>query len=130
MGYLFSRASIFLTAMVGGVGILLGGYDDMVTVFLSLLIIDYITGLMGAIYNRELNSGTGFKGIIKKILIIFTVGVAVKLNMLFPDVPLREIVLSFYIANEGISFCENICKFIPVPESLKAFFEQLREKEN
>ncbi|EPI17105.1 hypothetical protein D354_01632, partial [Enterococcus faecalis] len=42
---------------------------------------------------------------------------------------IREMVIIFYIANEGISFCENVLEFIPLPEKLKDYFIQLRNKD-
>ena len=45
----------------------LGGWDIAVYKLLILIVVDYITGVLRAIYDRELNSGVGRKGIIKKI---------------------------------------------------------------
>ena len=44
-------------------------------------------------------------------------------------VPLREIVIMFYIANEGISFIENVSEFLPLPQKMKDIFIQIREKD-
>ena len=52
--------------------------------------------------------------------------VSVEANKIIPDVPFREMILSFYIANEGISILENICKINAVPQALKQVFLQLR----
>lgn len=40
------------------------------------MVIDYITGLMCAIVDRQLSSAVGFRGIFKKVLIIMLVGIA------------------------------------------------------
>ncbi len=32
----------------------------------------------------------------------------------------------FYVANEGISFLENISVFLPLPDKLKEVFQQIR----
>ncbi|HAT7584516.1 TPA: phage holin family protein, partial [Enterococcus faecium] len=42
------------------------------------------------------------------------------------SIPLREIVIMFYVANEGISFLENISVFLPLPDKLKEVFQQIR----
>lgn len=113
--------------VVAGLCTLFMGKHDIVShVLLMLMIFDYSTGLVGAFINKKLNSRVGFVGIAKKVLILLTVAVAVEINKLIPDVAIREMVIYFYIANEGISILENICKFIDVPEKMKVYFEQLR----
>lgn len=100
----------------------------MSKVLLAFMITDYLTGVMSAIYHRNINSQIGFNGLLKKVAILICVYMAVLVEMLIPDVPFREAVICFYIANEGISLLENLCKLIPVPEKLSQFFEQLRQK--
>ena len=39
------------------------------------------------------------------------------------------IVIMFYIANEGISFVENVSEFLPLPQKMKDIFIQIREKD-
>lgn len=129
MAYLFSKASLIGTGIISFVGIYLGGYDKLLTILITLMIIDYISGVLGAIYNKQLNSQVGFKGIIKKIYMLLAIAVAYQINLLFPDTYILILVKSFFIANEGISFCENAGKFIPLPEQLKQIFVQLRKKE-
>ncbi|MPM89364.1 hypothetical protein SDC9_136473 [bioreactor metagenome] len=96
-----------------------------------LVVSDYLTGVIKGIVTKELSSKTGFIGLLKKILIFIVVAVAVSLEMLLTDsIPLREIVIMFYISNEGISFLENVSTFIPFPEQMKQVFIQIREKED
>ena len=112
--------------VIGLFGGFLGGFDKLTHAVILFMIIDYLSATLIAIYNKQLSSEIGFKGIIKKIFILLTIGVAVEVNKIVPDIPLREMVLSFYIANEGISILENICKINAVPQSLKQVFLQLR----
>lgn len=126
---LFTKISIAGTACVAAVGGLIGGFDKLAHALIFLMVADYILGLIVAIHQKKLNSRTGFKGLLKKIVMLGCVFVAVELNTLMPDIPLRTIVISFYIANEGISVIENISKVAPVPEQMKKFFEQLKDKE-
>lgn len=112
--------------VIGLFGGFLGGFDKLTHAVLLFMVIDYMSATLIALYNKELSSEIGFKGIIKKIFILLTIGVAVEVNKIVPDIPLREMVLSFYIANEGISILENICKINAVPQSLKQVFLQLR----
>ena len=112
--------------VIGLFGGFLGGFDKLTHAVILFMIIDYLSATLIAIYNKQLSSEIGFKGIIKKIFILLTIGVAVEANKIIPDVPLREMILSFYIANEGISILENICKINTVPQELKQVFLQLR----
>lgn len=112
--------------VIGLFGGFLGGFDKLTHAVILFMIIDYLSATLIAIYNKQLSSEIGFKGIIKKIFILLTIGVAVEVNKIVPDIPLREMVLSFYIANEGISILENICKINAVPQELKKVFLQLR----
>ena len=112
--------------VIGLFGGFLGGFDKLTHAVILFMIIDYLSATLIAIYNKQLSSEIGFKGIIKKIFILLTIIVAVEANKIIPDVPLREMILSFYIANEGISILENICKINAVPQELKQVFLQLR----
>ena len=112
--------------VIGLFGGFLGGFDKLTHAVILFMIIDYLSATLIAIYNKQLSSEIGFKGIIKKIFILLTIGVAVEVNKIVPDIPLREMVLSFYITNEGISILENICKINAVPHELKQVFLQLR----
>lgn len=48
----------------------------MLYALIAFVVIDYITGVMCAIINRELSSAVGFKGIFRKVLIFLLVGIA------------------------------------------------------
>ena len=45
-------------------------------------------------------------------------------------VPLREVVIMFYIANEGLSLLENAAIFVPVPDAVKNVLLQLSDKDS
>ena len=122
-------------SIVGGVagGFLcqwLGGWDVILKALVALVILDYVTGVLKAIYTKTLSSAVGFKGLIRKIVIFIVVATAVIVQSVVGDaIPLREIVIIFFVCNEGISLLENASEFIPIPEKLKETLIQLREKE-
>ena len=94
-----------------------------------LVILDYITGFIKGVYTKMLSSEIGFKGLLKKILIFIVVIVAVIIQgVINNSIPIREVVIVFFICNEGISILENAAEFIPIPEKLKNLLLQLREK--
>ena len=93
--------------------------------------IDYITGVMCAIADKNLSSEVGFKGICRKVLIFLLVGIA---NILDAQViqtgsVLRTAIIFFYISNEGVSLLENAAHIgLPVPEKIKVVLKQLHDK--
>lgn len=109
----------------------LGGFDTALNVFVTLIILDYITGLLSAGYNGRLNSKEGFKGIIKKIMYfaILTLAVSIDRVMNLEGI-FRTAAIMFFIGNEGLSILENYASCgLPFPQSLKKKLEQLRDEE-
>ena len=121
-----------LLSIFGGIVVrLLGGLDQLLDVFLFLIIVDFITGWIKAIATKELSSRIGMLGIAKKVTMLYVVAVAVRVEKVVGNnLPIREMVLIFYIANEGLSFFENIATFIPMPKKLKELFIQLKNKDD
>lgn len=119
-------------ACSGGIcGYLFGGWDKTFQVLLVFIIVDYISGIIAAMYNKKLNSRVGFKGIAKKVLIFMMVAVAVQLDRLMgiDNQVVRMATCFFYIANEGLSILENGGKLgVKYPKVLESTLEQLREK--
>lgn len=115
------------TGIIGGFfASILGGWDLLLKVFIAAMIADYATGVSAALFNQKLSSEVGFKGIVKKVMMVIVVSFASSLQSLMP-LPLREIVLMFFIANEGISLLENCSNVgLPLPEQLKDALIQLR----
>lgn len=130
MENLFNWFSIVFGLFGGVLTYWLGGWDVLLSTIVFLAVVDYITGLIKAIYLWELSSEVGFKGLLKKIVMFIVIAVAYMLqNLLNGTIPLREVVIMFYIANEGISLLENAAIFIPIPDKLRAVLLQLRDKE-
>lgn len=129
MEKLFNWLSIVGGAIGGFIVSLLGGLDKLIIALLILMILDYITGLIKAIYNKQLSSGIGFKGLLKKVLILVVVAVAVIAEQHLGVPAVREIVIMFFAVNEAISILENAAQMgLPIPEKLKEVLLQLRDK--
>lgn len=108
-----------------------GGFDVIFVALLWCILIDYITGICAAIYLKKLNSEIGFKGILKKVVILCIIALSHELSVVVGVPEIRDLVVGFYIANEGISILENAGKMnIPVAKALSKFLEQLKEKAN
>lgn len=128
MEKMFNIFSILLGICGGVMGYLFGGSDILVVTLLCMTVLDYVTGVLNAYMQKKLSSNVGFKGIVKKVMIYIVVVCSVLLNRLLGgELPLREIVITFFIANEGLSLLENVSPYMPVPESLKKALLQLRE---
>ena len=119
--------TVALTAVGTFLATAFGGVDQWLFALLGLMALDYITGVVKGIYNKQLSSQIGFKGICKKMMILICVAVCVILQKI-TNIPVREVVICFYIANEGISLIENMAEIIPIPQKVKDILLQLRDK--
>lgn len=121
-------------ALIGGVsGWLLGGFDSIIYALIAFVVIDYITGVMLAIQEKNISSEIGFKGISKKIMIFALVTVAniIDQQVLGSGSSLRTMLIMFYLANEGISILENASKIgLPIPNKLKNTLQEINDNES
>lgn len=109
----------------------LGGWDAAMKVLVVLMVIDYVTGFLGAIKNREVNSEIMFWGGIRKGLILAVVIVAVLLDEMLGNLQpvIRTLAIYFYVAREGISVTENLGLLgVPLPPSITRILTQLQKK--
>ena len=111
---------------------LFGGYDILFKTFLIFIIIDYISGLLQAIYNKETSSKIGAKGIIKKVGYILIIMIATAVDDLNGNtMDIRNIILYMFIANEGLSILENCSKIgISIPNVLKNKIKSMGDDKN
>ena len=125
---IWSKIQIAVTALGGWLGYSLGGMDGMLIALIVFMVLDYITGVMCAIVDKQLSSEVGFKGICRKVLILMLVGVAnlVDLHVVGTGSALRSAVICFYLTNEGLSLLENASHIgLPIPDKLKDTLAQL-----
>ena len=120
------------SASIGAVlGNFIGGNDGLLYALIVFVVVDYITGVLCAVVEKNLASSIGFRGIFQKVMIFLLVGIANVLDtkILGAGAMLRSAVIFFYIANEGISIMENAGRMgLPVPEKMKGVFRQLHDK--
>ena len=127
----WAKLQMAIAAVGGWLGYFVGGVDGLMTALLVLMVMDYVTGIMCAVIDRELSSSVGFRGIFKKVLILMLVGVAhiVDLHVVRTGEALRSAVICFYLSNEGVSVLENAGHLgLPIPEKLKAILAQLHDR--
>ena len=119
---------LMMGAVCGMLHFLFGEFDVLLIALLVLVIVDYITGVIAAIYQKRLNSGVGFRGILKKVAILLVVMVAQIIGQVVSVEWLRSAVIGFYLANEAISVLENAGKLdIGIPQKLIDVLEQLKQ---
>lgn len=130
MEKLFNGFSIGAGVSGGLLAHWMGGWDVLLKTIVFLAAVDYITGIIKGAHLKELSSGAGFKGLMKKMVMFIIIASAYAIQELMGgEVPLREVTIMFYIANEGLSLLENAALFIPVPDKLRDVLLQLRENE-
>ena len=122
---------LVLAAIGGWLGWFLGGCDGLLFALIAFVAVDYITGVMCAIVDKNLSSAVGFKGICRKVLIFLLVGIAHILDaqVIGAGSVLRTAIIFFYLSNEGVSLLENAAHLgLPVPEKLKEVLQQLHDR--
>ncbi|AKU03782.1 TPA: phage holin family protein [Streptococcus agalactiae] len=121
-----------LFSMIGGlIGSLFGELDGILYALLVFIIIDYLTGIFAAVVEKQLSSSIGFRGIFKKIAILFLVslGHLIDTAIIKQGGTIRTMVIFFYLSNEGLSILENTVRIgLPISEKLQAILKQINER--
>ena len=120
-----------IVAAIGTAFSYLCGWDKAVEVLLWLMVLDYVSGIMAAFINIDmaLDSRKGYRGIVKKVMILVLVSLAHLMDMAMGQMIAQTVVVWFFIGNEGLSIVENASKAgLPVPEKLKDTLEQLKKQ--
>ncbi|HEM4248727.1 TPA: phage holin family protein [Streptococcus suis] len=125
-------ANKFLFSAIGGIiGSIFGELDGFLYALLVFMVIDYLTGMMAAILEKNLSSSIGKKGIFKKVMIIFLVAMAhmIDLHLVKQGGAVRTAVIFFYFSNEGLSILENATRLgLPIPNRIRNVLRQLQEE--
>ncbi|WP_062049220.1 holin family protein [Bacillus sp. JCM 19034] len=131
MESLFKWAAAFLAAVIS---FLYGEWTILLSILLTLVVIDYVTGLVAASVSGEIKSRVGLTGIARKIFIFVMVAVAHLVDKVLLEVGFQTEALIFtaaivfYLVNELISITENVGRIgIPIPKQLKQAIEILKE---
>lgn len=129
MDKLFNFTCVVIGIAGGACAQILGGFDGLIYALVILMILDYITGLIKGIYFKRLSSEAGFRGILKKVLIVIMVALANTVQeLLGVKAAIRETVIMFYTANEAVSILENIAEVMPnMPQGLKNMLLKIRD---
>ena len=115
----------------------MGGWDKLTKLLAFVMICDYLTGaLCAAVWHKSpktptggYESNAGFKGLVRKGVIVLIVMIAAELDKLAGTTAMRTATILFFAANDGMSILENLgIMGVPYPPALKNAFEVLRKK--
>ena len=118
---------------------LFGGWSMLLNVLIFVMAADYVTGLLVGLAGKSkktkkggLSSKVGFKGLLKKCLILLILTVAYRIDIVVnANQLLYYAVMLFYISNEAISILENAALLdVPIPDKLINAIEALKEDED
>lgn len=126
---MYDKILTYSSAIAGGlIGFLFGQVSDVFYVLIALVVLDFITGIMSAYVEKEINSKICFEGIIKKVFIFIMVALGHLTDTALNLTIVMNTVMFFYIANEGISIIENAAKCgVPFPKKMTELFAQLKQ---
>jgi toxin secretion/phage lysis holin len=97
-----------VAVLAAAISYFFGGADMWLIALVTVIVIDYGTGLAKAYILGQLSSKVGFRGIVKKLMYFAIVAVAVIAdNITGAGGMLRVAVVGFLIANEALSILEN-----------------------
>lgn len=114
-----------------------GGWDAAMITLVSMMVIDYLTGVLvaGVFHNSPktengaLESKAGWKGLCRKGVTLLIVLVAARLDIILGTGVIRDAVIIGYIANEIISIIENAGLMgVPIPAAIEKAIEVLQSK--
>lgn len=121
-----------ITGVMGVVAeVLFGTWSDALMALVVAMLIDYVSGVIAAYINPalSLNSQRGFRGILKKIMILLLVSLGHVLDTAMHQQIICIAVTYFFLGNEGLSIVENAAKAgVPIPAKLRDRLEQLAEE--
>lgn len=116
----------------------LGGWDTAIITLLVFMVIDYVTGLIVAgVFHASkksdsggLASHAGFKGLLKKGMVIVLVICANLLDAQIGASYIRDGVCIAFIANELLSIVENASLMgVPIPKAITKALDVLNQQE-
>ena len=109
---------------------LFGGWSALLSILLTFVVLDYITGFLAAAKEGKLSSEVGLWGIARKVAIFAVVAVAHLVDSALGDAHLfRDAAVFFYLANELLSITENLGRVgAPIPPAVQRAVEILRGK--
>ena len=135
------KISIFgLLGVVGSyISQFFGGWSMDLQTLLLFMVVDYVSGLiLAGVFKKSektksgaLSSNVGFKGLCKKIGILFCVLIAYRLDISIGTDYIRTAVIIAFIVNEAVSIIENVGLMgVPIPPVILKAIDVLKNKKD
>ena len=108
----------------------LGGWDAALQFLVTMIMIDYLTGLMRSFVLGDINSNAGYRGLLKKagILIIIAIITVIDQQQGMGG-SARIVIINAFTINEALSSLENLGEInVPMADKVAVWLEELREK--
>ena len=115
-----------------------GGWDSALTTLIIFMGVDYLTGMLvaGVFHNSPkteggtLESRAGWKGLVRKGVVLLVVLVACRLDLLVGSQSFfRDATVIAFVVNEALSILENVGLMgVKVPPVLQKAIEVLRKR--
>ena len=131
---IFMTVTGVLGSLISG---LFGGWSTAMNTLLIFMAIDFLTGLtVAGVFHKSkktnqggLESRAGFKGLVRKGMILLIVLIGSQLDLVMGTNHIRDAVVIAFIVNETISILENAGLMgIPMPDILVKSVEVLKAK--
>lgn len=130
---------VMICGIIGGaISTAFGGWNHLLTTLLVAMGVDFVTGLaVAGIFkksrktaNGALESNVGWKGLVKKGIVLLIVLIAHRLDIALGTTIIRDSVVIAFIVNELISITENAGLMgVPIPKAITKAIDVLKEKE-
>lgn len=129
MFFIMVRSVLFVVVR-SIIGVVLGGWDDLLSALVLFMVVEYLTQILIVILNKKTSNKIGFFGIAKKVSIFFLVAMGNEIDVLIfqNENIIRTAVIFFYLSYEGIIILENVEVLdLPIPQKLKNILGQLKD---
>lgn len=117
-------------AIAGVVSYFVGGFDPTISIFVTVLIVDTLTGMLKAFNSGTYESSKFRQGFVKKFGYMIGIILTVQIDMLLTsNGVLRDAVVTFFITNEAISVIENLGEMgVKFPDKFTQAIKVLEDK--
>jgi toxin secretion/phage lysis holin len=125
-----STLSVAAGAVGGFVSYAFGGWSGLLEIFFLAIALDFISGIAASIFEgKGLASAIGFKGLMKKTLMILSVVFAHRIDLALGTNMFYFGFLTAWLVNEFVSIGENYGRTgLPLSEYLNPIISILKQK--
>lgn len=131
---------VIATGVVSIIVSCLGGYDQILSLLVALILADLLTGVVYAIMQKRLSSTELRNGIMRKLFVFLAIFIAYKVDLCIIEIndapitvggtviSIRTLFVVYSCIEEGISLLENLANIgVPIPRWLKDILVQVSD---